>query len=443
MKKIKFCDIFFNMNKDEFKEKIIKVKIDEVNINGEGFCFLDNGTKVCVKRVLPKEEVLVQKTFEKNNFINATLKEVLNKNPLRVQPKCPYYNICGGCDYQHLSSKNALKQKKEIITKYFSDLYNKEIKANKSQLDFNYRNKASFYVFENKVGFQKENSNKLIEIDNCMLLEPIINKALNIFKNWLIENKTKDINHFVIRTLNKKLIVTMVVEKTPKNLDKLLNCFKKEFVESSLGFYLNFNKQKNIILSDKWQHIFGLKFLEDEFEGIKYNVHPYSFLQVNNNVKNDIYKLVLQKIDNQVVIEGYSGAGLLSAILSKKAKKVIGVEINKKATKDAEKLKVLNNINNLENINGDCKTILPNLAKQYKKSIFVIDPPRSGCDLQTLTAIKENKIDKIIYISCNPYTLKQNVKFLGDEYKITDFQIFDMFPQTSNIESVVCLERVK
>ena len=201
--------------------------------------------------------------------------------------------------------------------------------------------------------------------------------------------------------------------------------------------------QKHIILSDKWQHLFGLKYLEDEFEGIKYNIHPYSFLQVNNKVKNDIYKYVLQKIDNQIVIEGYSGAGLLSAILSKKAKKVIGVEINKNATKDADNIKNLNNINNLENINGDCKSVLPDLAKKYSNAVFVIDPPRSGCDEKTLTAIKENNINKVVYISCNPYTLKQNVKFLSDKYKITDFEIFDMFPQTSNVESVICLEKIE
>lgn len=431
------------MKKDILEENIIKVKIEEVNINGEGFCFLDDKTKVCVKRVLPQEEVLAEKTYKKNNFINATLKEVLVKSDLRVKAKCPYYNLCGGCDYQHLQSKEALKQKRDIIAKYFFDLYSGEIKTNKSELDFNYRNKASFYVFNNKVGFQKENSNKLIEIDNCLLLDPIINKTLKIFKDWLSKNNTRDINHIVVRTLNKKLIITLVVERTPINLDKLLKVFNDNFLPNTYGVYLNFNKQKHIILSDKWQHIFGLKYLEDEFEDIKYNVHPYSFLQVNNKVKNDIYKYVLQKIDNQIVIEGYSGAGLLSAILSKKAKKVIGVEINKNATKDADNIKNLNNINNLENINGDCKSVLPDLAKKYSNAVFVIDPPRSGCDEKTLTAIKENNINKVVYISCNPYTLKQNVKFLSDKYKITDFEIFDMFPQTSNIESVVCLEKIE
>ena len=224
------------MKKDVLEENIIKVKIEEVNINGEGFCFLDDKTKVCVKRVLPQEEVLAEKTFKKNNFINATLKEVLVKSDLRVKAKCPYYNLCGGCDYQHLQSKEALKQKRDIIAKYFFDLYSGEIKTNKSELDFNYRNKASFYVFNNKVGFQKENSNKLIEIDNCLLLDPIINKTLKIFKDWLNKNNTRDINHIVVRTLNKKLIITLVVERTPNNLDKLLKVFNDYFLPKTHYF---------------------------------------------------------------------------------------------------------------------------------------------------------------------------------------------------------------
>lgn len=429
------------MNKDEFKEKTIKVKIDEVNINGEGFCYLEDKTKVCVKRVLKNEEVLAFKKYEKSNFINAELKEVLNPNSSRIKAKCPYYNICGGCDYQHLKTEDALKQKSEIIQKYFFDLYQGKIIVNESKQEFNYRNKVSFYVEKSKIGFQKENSNKIIEINNCLLLDESLNKVFIIFKEWLSKNKNNEINHLVVRTLNKKLIITIVIDKKPSYIEKLVEFFKSKLEENTFGIYLNFNKQKNIILSENWKHVFGLKYLEDEFENIKYKIHPYSFLQVNNEVKNNIYKLVLQKIDNQVVIEGYSGAGLLSAILSKKAKQVIGVEINKKATADADKLKELNNITNLENINGDCKSVLPVLAKKYPQSIFVIDPPRSGCDPQTLKAIKENKIEKVIYISCNPYTLKQNVKYLSDEYEITDFELFDMFPQTSNIESVVCLKR--
>ena len=122
-----------------------------------------------------------------------------------------------------------------------------------------------------------------------------------------------------------------------------------------------------------------------------------------------LYKTVQNEIKDEVVIEGYSGAGLLSGILCKTAKHVIGVEINKNATKNANKLKEANALSNLQNINGDCKNVLPVLAKQYKNAVFVVDPPRSGCDQNTLQAIIDNNISKVVYVSCNPYTLKQNI----------------------------------
>lgn len=420
----------------------LTLKINEVNINGEGVAYINNEeTKVCVKGVLPEETVIAKKVFEKKNFINAKLEKVVEGSSLRIKPKCNFCGNCGGCDYQHISVENGLELKRKIISKYFADIYSGEIIANKSKSEFNYRNKVSFFIKGNKIGFQQENTNNIVEIDNCMLLQPILNRLLIFFKKWLKNNKEDAINHLVARVLNENLIITLVVREKPKNLQNLVNGLKKEFLNTKMGFYLNYNTSSKFILSDKWEHIFGLKNLQDNFNGVDYFVHPYSFLQVNNDVRNDIYNIVLQNVDNREVIEGYSGAGLLSAIIAKKAKKVFAVEINKNATKDADYLKKINNLNNLQNINGDCSKILPELAKQNPNAIFLIDPPRSGCDQNTLKAIKENNISKVIYISCNPYTLKQNLKFLSDNYNIDSIQIFDMFPNTSNIESLAFLTK--
>lgn len=431
-------------NKDSIinNEKTFEVSIEDVNINGEGFCYInDKQTKVCIKNVLPQEEVVVEKVFEKNNFIKAKLQRVIKANKLRITPKCKYCGCCGGCDYQHLKTKDALAKKLDIIKKYFSDIYNKEIIANESKNEFNYRNKVSFYVKDNKIGLQQEGTNNLIEIDSCLILKPILNKVLNVFKFWLKEYKEKNINHIVVRTLNNSLSIVLVVSDKVKQLQELIKLLNDEIGENLYGLYFNFNNGKGKILGDKWSFVYGLKSLNDNYNGVEYQIHPYSFMQVNDEVKLLIYEKVLKEIENKVVIEGYSGAGLLSAIISKKAKKVIGVEINKQATEDANVLKEKNNLVNIENINGDCKQVLPLLAKKYPEAIFLIDPPRSGCDLETLKSLKENKISKIIYISCNPYTLKQNVKFLIDEYELEDLQIFDMFPQTSNIESLAILKR--
>ncbi len=166
-------------------------------------------------------------------------------------------------------------------------------------------------------------------------------------------------------------------------------------------------------------------------------------MQVNDDVKNNLYNEVLNNIhSSNVVIEGYSGAGLLSALISTKAQKVFAVEINKHATQDANNVKQQNSLSNLQNINGDCSIVLPKLIEKYPNAVFVIDPARNGCDKKTLQAVKNSNIKKIIYISCNPYTLKQNIVFLGDSYKITKLQLFDMFPQTFHIETLAVIEKI-
>jgi len=425
----------------EFEKDVFKIKIDEVNINGEGVGFLQDNIKVCVKNVLPGEVVKVKSIFKKNNFIKAELIEVLESNQNRIKPVCPYFSLCGGCDYQQLKNVDAIKQKKQIFENYFKDIYAKEIEFIDNNKPFEYRNKASFIVKNGKVGFQKEGSNNIVEIENCCIVKSEINKVLSIFRKWLNLTKEENVNHIVIRVLNKKLIITIVCASTIKKVDLLVEKIKECFKDNSFGVYLNFNSSKNKILGDKWKHIYGLKVLEDVFDDVKYSVHPNSFMQINDEVRNILYKSVQEEIKNEVVIEGYSGAGLLSGILCKTAKEVIGVEINKNATENANKLKEENNLTNLQNINGDCKNVLPVLAKKYKSAIFVIDPPRSGCDQNTLQSLKDNYISKVIYVSCNPYTLKQNLRFLSNIFNVEKIKMFNMFPNTSEVETLAVLSR--
>ena len=187
-------------------------------------------------------------------------------------------------------------------------------------------------------------------------------------------------------------------------------------------------------------NICGLKELKSTFKGLTFYIKPYSFMQINDEMRDKLYQKVAQKMDGGVVVEGFSGAGLLSAILSKNSKWVYSIEINSSANLDAEKTKNANKIVNLTNICGDIRVELPKIIEEHKDATFVIDPPRSGVDNGTLDLLKQCKVKRIIYISCNPYTLKQNLVYLKDVYEITDFEIFDLFPQTFDIESLVELK---
>ncbi len=430
------------MNNNQNQNETKTIKIDSLNINGEGITILEN-IKYCINGVLPGEEVKINIEHKKNNFVRGSINKIISNSSQRILPPCKYYGKCGGCNFQFVNYDNSLQIKKQILQNYFKDLYDKDIKINSSKNCFNYRNKASFYVKNGKIGFQKENTNEIVEINECLILNPLINRTLKILKAWVQNNINEQINYIVVRTIEQKLTIVVVCKKRVKNINDLVNGLKNELFEGNFGVYLNINNDKNKIMSNNFIYIYGLKLLETSFEKLKYYIHPNSFMQVNDEIKNQLYLTILENIkDNEIVIEGYSGSGLLSALMSTKAKKVFAVEINKNSTIDANKVKEANNLYNLENINGDCKDIIPKILQEYPDATFVIDPARSGCDIKTLTALKQSNVNKIIYISCNPYSLKQNIVFLGQNYKIKELQIFDMFPQTFHMEVFAYIERI-
>lgn len=425
--------------------EIIEVEIESLNINFEGIGFY-NGKKVCVRNVLPGERVKVKIVLEKNNFIMAKLQEIITQNPLRIEPPCKYYNNCGGCSLQILEPKDALKLKASVIKNYFDNIFDGEIKFTKSENDFFYRNKIVFSVEKKSVvGLKQENSNKIIKIDKCLIANQVINNLLNIFNNWLQTTTLNfQIDYFVVRQYEGSFIVTIVTKNKvdKKQLDGLVVLFNKNY-KNCFGVYVNYNLNNKDIFGTSWQHIYGLTSLNVTVNGIKATIHPYSFLQINYDVMQKLYNKVLSCISkDEIVIECYSGAGLLSAMLAKKAKQVYSIEINKNATNDANLLKQANNIKNLQNINGLCENIIPTLNVDFSKTTFVLDPPQSGCDSKVLNSLIKNKIEKVIYISCNPYTLKQNTYFLKDYYKIEQLEIFDMFPNTSHVECLCVLKRI-
>ena len=167
-----------------------------------------------------------------------------------------------------------------------------------------------------------------------------------------------------------------------------------------------------------------------------------SFLQVNDEVKNLIYQKIIDTLGSQKnVIDAYSGAGLLSSIIAKNGANVYGIEIIKEATENANKLKFLNDLYNLTNKNGDCAKIIPELAKELKGNFsVVVDPPRKGLDDMVVEVFLKTEPKMIVYLSCNPATLARDLSKLTEKYKIDFIQPYDMFPQTANVETLVCLK---
>ena len=177
---------------------------------------------------------------------------------------------------------------------------------------------------------------------------------------------------------------------------------------------------------------------------MSFSLHPAGFYQVNDYIREQMYALVTSLCDGSVAIEAYSGAGLLSARLAQKASHVYGIEINEQAHSAAQKLAKDNGISNFTPILGDVsKKLGAVLAKVRGENTFiVVDPPRTGLARDAAVMLGESEVNNIVYISCNPATLARDLAIITTYgYEVTLIQPYDMFPQTSNVETVVVLRK--
>ena len=462
-------------------DEIIGV-VSGVGSNSEGVIKVDNF--VCfVPYSLVGEKVRFKVLKVNKNIVYGKLIEVLTPAEARVRPLCAVYEKCGGCQLQHLKYSNQLKVKSQTVKDCLYKIAGVDLDvptAIKSNFEYNYRNKLQLPIRNtekgDKIGFFINNSHIIVEINSCPIQEVDTNKIINVLKQFILEEKITCFNeetgkgllrHIVIKSINNHLIFVLVINgKSLKRADRLIELFVKEYEKFSL--FININTvNDNVVLGDEYIKLYGDDCVFVEEFGIRYPVYPQSFMQVNNDVKHKLYSDVLKTLklnSDTIVIDAYSGAGVMTAMFAKECKKAIGIEIVKEAVDSANILAKQNKLTDkMFNYCGDCKNLLPTIISEEVKLnneiSVVLDPPRKGVDFSVLSAILEAKPQKIIYVSCSPQSLARDLGILlgklcydGNElkkcesakplYEITKIQPYDMFPQTKHIETLVCLSLI-
>ncbi len=441
------------------KNDIIEVNILNLGCNGEGVAKYD-GVVLFVPFALPNERVRVQVINTKQKAYICKIVEVIEPSPYRVEELCPYYKKCGGCQLQHLDYNNACDFKRKLVQDAITHIGKCDAVVDNcvpSDCQYYYRNKLALPVDRQSrsVGMYRTASHSIVPIEFCYIQKECFRKVIEAFNNYLKlsdvsiysdDDKTGLIRHLVIRESNNKFLVTVVVNGDNLVDEKILI---EELVKCDVEFGLNININKtasNVILTNDFVHIFGLENIQLEEYGVKYDINNASFMQVNDYIKHKIYDNILAEIDkNDIVVDSYSGAGLLTAIMSKACKMAYGIEIVEPAVDIANGLKEYNKISNMENICGDASVELPKLVKRIKEDfVAVIDPPRKGCSEVVIGTLAKVRPKKIIYVSCNPSTLARDVynfRKLTDKYNIKSIQPFDMFPNTKHVETLLVMER--
>lgn len=413
----------------------MNTQIFDYGMNGEGVGKIDNIITL-VPNCLKDELVDVEIIKDNKNLKFAKLKEIITPSKNRIEPKCPYFYDCGGCQLQHMNYDEQLNFKQLLVKKTIKKICNIDNNVNKTVACnnmFNYRNKASFNYSNNKSGFFKENSNEIVEISECAICQNNLNLIHTLFNNFLkSEGISEFIKHLVIREINNQILVGVVAKKE-LDLSTFYQILSGKF--SKIGLYLIINNRKDsVVLSGKFIHVAGIKEICIQNFGLNYSVDLFGFHQTNIDVQNKIYTKVLDHInENSTVINGFSGQGLLSAIIATKAKHVYGIEINENSHISAEKLKEENNITNLTNHLGDFNKIYPKLIK--KADTLILDPSKKGCGKDVMNGIVG--VENLIYISCNPIALSKDINQIKEHYNFVEITPFDMFPNTNNVETLV------
>lgn len=366
----------------------MRVKIDRLDNFGRGICFIKD--KICfVENALEDEEVEIDIINETSRYYVAKVSNYYSKSKDRCD-SCIYYDICGGCSLDHMNydkeneyklnnANNILKRIGKVDYIIKDIIYDKE---------YNYRNKIVLHSDGSRIGLYNNKSNDIVEIDNCRLVSPLINKLIKEIKS--------DDKETTIRVDNM-------------DKDYLISNSDKEYIYTNIG-------------------------------DIKYKININSFFQVNRFLTVKMYDLIKKYVlefNPKSVLDLYCGVASIGIYVCHNTDiKLIGVDINEDNINCA-----IDNIK-LNNVNGEVyKSDVSKALRFIKNSdLVIVDPPRSGLDYKTINVLNYSDVKRIIYVSCNITTLARDLNILNN-YEIKDIKLFNMFPRTYHCESVTVLER--
>jgi len=460
-------------NKKEFNNYVVPVKknedyimtIDNMGYEGEGVGKIDNFT-VFVAGAIVGEKVKIKIVKVSKSFAFGKLLEILEPSGSREEPVCSIYKNCGGCNLQHIDYTGQLEFKTNRVIQVINRIGKLEDVIIHPTLGmenpYNYRNKvqlpASNKEGQVKIGFYAARSHDIIDMETCFIQDSAADIVVKLTRQWIKEYDIKSydeqthkgsLRHIMIRKGFKTGEVMVVLVTSGKDLPH-----KEEFIaimtkkiQGIVSIIQNINSEKtNVILGAKCITLWGKDTITDYIGEFKFEVSPLSFFQVNSIQTEVLYSKVLEYANlsgGEVVLDAYCGTGTISLFLSKKAKKVYGVEIVLEAIENAKINAKENNVNNTEFIVGEAEKVIPKLISMgVRADVVVVDPPRKGCDKTLLEAISSMGPKTIVYVSCDPGTLARDLGILDElGYKTLEIQPVDMFSQTAHVECCSLLKR--
>lgn len=450
---------------------VAEVAVQDLGEGGEGIGKLPDGITCFVPGLLPGESGKVRISVRKKNYATAKLLERTFTSKDRVEPHCPYFEECGGCQIMHLKDEAQLGLKRvqvEQALKRISGIAAEVPPLIPSPSVLAYRNKLSLPVKgtsrEPFIGFYKRGSHHVVDIAKCRVGLMAHEGILKTLKEWIAEKRIPLyvekigeglLRHVVIRSSRdgKKIMVVLVVrEEEPVLRSAAQLFFNREGLPSRevTSLYLNVNEEEgNAILGKKSMLLGGEAWIVEQVAGLSSHAGPDSFSQLNPAVAEKLYLHVAEAVpeNTKSLVDLYCGAGILSLLLAKKIAaaggKVVGIESSGISIELAGVNRHENKVENARFVRSDARVGFEKLLKEGAPEVVILNPPRSGVEKELLEGIAEAGVGKIIYVSCKASTLARDLGILASRgYKLVKIQSFDMLPQTTHVESVAVIEKI-
>ena len=464
------------------RKKILleKINVTDAGAKGKAISRLDNGLVVFIEGAVPGDicDVLIHK--KRKSFMEGRAVKFHSYSDLRREAVCEHFGLCGGCKWQFMDYKHQLRFKQKEVEDSLIRLGGIDIPSISPILgckdEFRYRNKMD-YAFTNKrwitteergtgeevlerngVGFRVSGFwDKVINLNECHLQAEPSNAIRKAARDYALEHeleffdfaeKEGFLRNLIIRTSStgEIMVLFQFFHEDVVSRESFLNYIIDKFPEiTSLLYCINPKGNETIFDLDIITYQ-GNDCIYEEMDGLRFKIGPKSFYQTNSAQAYELYKVTRNFADisdDDIVYDLYTGTGTIAQFVSRKAKKVIGVESVPEAIEAAKENAKNNNIYNCVFYVGDMKKVFTEqfINENGRPDVIITDPPRDGMHKKVVGQILDVSPKKVVYVSCNPATQARDLAMMNEHYKITKVQPVDMFPQTFHVENVVLLEK--
>ncbi|MCW2120111.1 23S rRNA (uracil(1939)-C(5))-methyltransferase RlmD [Flavobacterium sp. 7A] len=456
-----------------------QIKVLDAGAKGVSVAKAPDGKVVFIPNVVPGDVVDVQTFKKRKAYYEGKAVKFHEFSEHRVEPVCEHFGVCGGCKWQNMNYDQQLFYKQNEVKNHLQRIGKIELPEFEpilgSEKKFFYRNKMEFsfsnsrWLTEAEIGSTEDLGNrnalgfhipkmwdKILDINKCHLQEDPSNAIRNSIRDFANANGLTFFNPrehsgllrtVMLRTSSTGEIMLLIqfFEDDQANRELILDHLHTTFPEITSLLYVINNKANDTLYDTNVKLYKGRDYILEEMEGLKFSINAKSFYQTNSDQAYELYKITRDfagLTGEELVYDLYTGTGTIAQFVSKKAKKVIGVESVPDAIKDAKANAVRNNIDNCEFFVGDMKIVFNDafIAQHGQPDVIITDPPRDGMHKDVIEQIMKIAPKKVVYVSCNSATQARDLALMDEKYKVTRVRPVDMFPQTHHVENVVLME---